>query len=68
MIKKRYVFLTSCRADYDLLRGLIKCLVKSKNINLNLIITGQHLSKQYGYTSKNIIQDFKSISKKLIFV
>lgn len=65
MIKKKICILTSCRADYDLLRGLIKCLVKSKNINLNLIITGQHLSKQYGYTSKNIIQDFKSISKKI---
>ena len=44
MIKKKICILTSCRADYDLLRGLIKCLVKSKNINLNLIITGQHLS------------------------
>ena len=32
---------------------------------MNLIITGQHLSKQYGYTSKNIIKDFKSIGYKV---
>ena len=65
MIKKKLCVVTSCRADYDLLKRLIKSLLKSKKIDLTLIITGQHLSKHYGNTYKNILKDFKNISKKI---
>ncbi len=65
MIKKKICVVTSCRADYDLLKSLIRSLLKSKKISLKLIITGQHLSKHYGNTYKNIVKDFKGISKKI---
>ena len=65
MIKKKICIVTSCRADYDLLKSLIRSLMKSKKISLKLIITGQHLSKHYGNTYKNIVKDFKGISKKI---
>ena len=47
------------------MKRLIKSLLKSKKIDLTLIITGQHLSKHYGNTYKNILKDFKNISKKI---
>lgn len=57
--------LTGCRADYDLLKNLIRIFLKSKKIKLSLVITGQHLSKDYGNTSNVILKDFKKISKTI---
>ena len=36
MIKKKICVVTSCRADYDLLKSLIRSLLKSKKISLKL--------------------------------
>ena len=65
MIKKKVCILTSCRADYDLLKGLVDSFQKSKKTHLSLVITGQHLSKFYGNTYKKILKDFKKISKTI---
>lgn len=64
-MKKKLCILTSCRADYDLLRNLIRIFLKSKKIKLSLVITGQHLSKYYGNASNVILKDFKKISKTI---
>ncbi len=64
-MKKKLCILTGCRADYDLLKNLIRIFLKSKKIKLSLVITGQHLSKDYGNTSNVILKDFKKISKTI---
>ena len=59
--KKKICIVTGSRADYDILKNLIVCLNKSKKYQVNLIVTGQHLSKDYGYTSKIVYNDFSKI-------
>ena len=59
--KKKIVIVTGSRADYGILKNLIICLNKSKKFQLSLIVTGQHLSKNYGNTSKIVINDFAKI-------
>ena len=63
--KKSVSVVTGSRADYYLLKNLIFQLKKSKKIKLSILITGQHLSKEYGYTKKEIIKDFPKICKSI---
>lgn len=60
-INKKICIVTGSRADYDILKNLIICLNKSKKIKLDLIVTGQHLSKEYGNTGKMVYKDFGKI-------
>jgi len=60
-MKKKIFIVTGSRADYGILKNLISCLNKSKKFQLTLVVTGQHLSKNYGNTSKIPINDFSKI-------
>lgn len=59
--KKKICIVTGGRADYYLLKNLIKCLSISKTIDLTILVTGQHLSNSYGKTSKIVRKDFGKI-------
>ncbi|MEE9437820.1 MAG: UDP-N-acetylglucosamine 2-epimerase [Saprospiraceae bacterium] len=59
------VVLTSSRADYGILRPLLKLLDASHECHLQLIIFGSHLSKEYGSTVNEIISDGYHILYKL---
>lgn len=48
---------TSTRAEYGLLYWLIKELHDSADFELQLVVTGTHLSHEYGYTVTEIIND-----------
>ena len=64
MSKKILVF-TSSRADYGIMSSVIKKISKDKNLSLNLIATGTHLDKSYGYTLSEIISDKVRIKKTI---
>jgi len=49
--------LTSIRSDYDLLSPLYDLLNKDKDIDFQLLVSGAHLSKEFGYTKKQIVED-----------
>ena len=48
---------TGNRAEYGLLSPIISKISKSRKINENVIISGSHLDKKYGLTSKEIHKD-----------
>lgn len=48
---------TGSRAEYGLLRNFIKAVIDDKYLELQLIVSGTHLSKRYGYTVSEIYQD-----------
>lgn len=48
---------TSTRADYGLLRPVLKKLADSRVVRLKLLVTGSHLSAQYGNTVEEIKAD-----------
>ena len=58
---------TSSRADYGLLKPLLIKLEKSRKCRLQILITGSHLIKKYGYTINEIIHDQYNKIHKLKF-
>ena len=63
-MKKKIVFFTGSRADYGLLRDLIKTIQKKKNIETKVIVSGSHLSKKFGFTLNEILSDrIKNLKK-----
>ncbi len=54
---KNVCFITSARSEYGLLKWLMKDIEDSDDFNLQLIVTGAHLSKDQGYTLSFIEQD-----------
>lgn len=56
---------TGSRAEYGLLYPLIKELQDDSDIHLQLVATGMHLSPEFGYTVKEILQDGFHIDEKV---
>lgn len=53
--KRRIAVLTGTRAEFGILRPVIDAIIKHPKLELQLIVTGMHLSKKHGYTVKEII-------------
>ena len=64
MIKRKICVVTGTRAEYGLLYWLMKEIESDKELQLQLIVTGMHLSPEFGWTYKEIERDFK-IDKKI---
>lgn len=64
MSKRRICIVTGSRAEYGLLYWLIKEVKTDKDLELQLIVTGMHLSSEFGLTYKIIEKEFK-IDKKI---
>jgi GDP/UDP-N,N'-diacetylbacillosamine 2-epimerase (hydrolysing) len=57
--------LTSSRADYSIYLPLIKNLLSDKDINLEIIAFGSHLSEKHGFTINNIEKDGIEVKHRL---
>lgn len=57
MDKKKIFIFTASRAEYGLLRWIIKKLQHASEFKTYVIVGGTHLSNEYGYTLKEIIAD-----------
>ena len=55
--KKKLCVVTGSRADYGLLKYLIKSLSNSNAFKLQLVLTGSHLSEKFGNTFKEVVAD-----------
>ncbi|MCX6112254.1 MAG: UDP-N-acetylglucosamine 2-epimerase [Proteobacteria bacterium] len=64
-MKKNICVITGSRAEYGVLRPLINEIKASKNFNLQLVVTGMHLSPYFGYTYKEIEKDGFKINYKI---
>lgn len=53
---------TGTRAEYGLLKNIIKAIDQDRELNLQLVVTGMHLSIKYGMTINEIKQDGFKIS------
>ena len=65
---KKIAVITSTRAEYGLLSPVIKELRKNETseFKVDLIVTGTHLSHDYGYTANEILEDNNRIDYKII--
>ena len=61
---RKICVVTSTRAEYGLLYWLLKEISADSELKLQLIVTGMHLSLEFGLTYKEIEKEFK-IDKKI---
>ena len=61
---RKICVVTSTRAEYGLLYWLLKEIEADSELKLQLIVTGMHLSSEFGLTYKEIEKEFK-IDKKI---
>ena len=57
--------ITGSRAEYGLLRLLMRGIDKNPTLTLQIIVTGSHLSKDFGFTYKEIENDGFKINYKI---
>ena len=62
---KKICVVTGTRAEYGLLKELITQIDEDKEFELQLIVTGMHLSPEFGFTYKEIEKDGFLISDKI---
>ncbi|HBE02295.1 MAG TPA: UDP-N-acetylglucosamine 2-epimerase (hydrolyzing) [Spirochaetia bacterium] len=62
---KKICILTGTRAEYGLLKPLLDALRRSREFKTDLIVTGSHLSPEFGLTWKEIQKDRIPISEKI---
>ena len=56
-MKFKVCVVTTTRADYGLLYPIIKQIIKDNSFDLQLVVSGTHLLKEFGMTKNEIISD-----------
>ena len=62
---RKVAIVTGTRAEYGILKPLIEKIHKDSELELELIVTGMHLLRKFGYTIKEIEKDGYPISSKV---
>lgn len=60
---KKIAVITGTRADYGHLYPILKGIDAQKDLKLHLIVTGMHLMREFGYTVREVEQDFEVYAK-----
>lgn len=64
-MKRKICIVTGTRAEYGLLSNLAKKLREDKEFDLQMVVTGMHLSPEFGSTYKEIENDGFFINEKI---
>ena len=62
---KKISVVTATRAEYGLLKNFIVTLKKEENLEVEVVVTGAHLSEAYGSTYHELEKDGITIDKKI---
>lgn len=62
---KKVCVVTGTRAEYGLLKPIIDKLNRAQDLELQLVVTGMHLSLEFGLTYKEIEEDGYTITDKV---
>ena len=65
MTRRTVCVVTGSRAEYGLLRGLMREIARREELKLQIIVTGMHLSPDFGYTYREIEADGFAIDAKV---
>lgn len=65
MVIKNICVVTATRSEYGLLHWIIDFFSKDENINLQIVVTGSHLSEEFGMTYHFIEDDGYVINEKI---
>lgn len=62
---RKIAVVTGTRAEYGILRPVLKAIKRNPRLDLALIATGMHLSREFGYTIEEIKKDGFRIDAKV---
>lgn len=62
---KKICVVTGTRAEYGLLKPVIKRIKEDDTLVLNLVVTGMHLCPEFGYTINEILYDGFQVDEKI---
>ena len=62
---KRIAVVTGTRAEYGILKPVLKAIKAHPGLKLSLVVTGMHLSHEFGYTIQEIEKDGFEIEAKV---
>ncbi len=62
-MKKKILIVTERRADFSRFKPVIDLIIKDKDLSYELVVTGIHLLKKYGYSIQEIKKGGYKISK-----
>lgn len=62
---RKVCVITGTRAEYGLLKNILVKIKNSNKLKLQLVVTGTHLSAEFGYTIKEILEDGFEIDEKV---
>lgn len=65
MSKRKILVVTGSRSEYGLLYHIMKKIQSHPLLSLSILVTGMHLSPQYGYTYKQVEKDGFDIDAKV---
>lgn len=65
MARRRICVVTGTRAEYGLLRWIMRRIADSESLELQVVATGTHLSHQFGYTVEEIRRDGFAIAAEV---
>lgn len=65
---KKIAVVTGSRAEYGLLSNTLRLIVSSNDLDLLLIVTGMHLSPEFGYTVDEVTKDGFTIAERVEMV
>jgi len=54
---RRVAVVTGTRAEYGLLRSTMEAISQNRFLQLQLVVTGTHLLRKFGYTIQDIVRD-----------
>lgn len=57
MVKRKILGVTGIRSEYDIMSSVFRAISENTSLDLELIVTGAHLSETYGYTIQEIKAD-----------
>ena len=64
-MKKTICVFTATRAEYGLLKTIIKALIADNTFNIKVVATAAHLSPEFGMTYQEIVDDGIKIDRKI---
>jgi UDP-N-acetylglucosamine 2-epimerase (non-hydrolysing)/GDP/UDP-N,N'-diacetylbacillosamine 2-epimerase (hydrolysing) len=62
---RKIAAITGSRAEYGLAQPIFEAIDSRKNLELSLIVTGMHLSREFGYTVREIEKDGFKIAARI---
>ncbi|MBA7616556.1 GDP/UDP-N,N'-diacetylbacillosamine 2-epimerase (hydrolyzing) [subsurface metagenome] len=62
---KKIMVITGTRAEYGILKPVLNAINRHPQLDLSLLVTGMHLSHEFGYTAKEIEKDGFNIDFKI---